>query len=108
MPAVVQKQQALEDILEVALYLEAESSEELAYRFLDALDATFAQLAAMPLIGHSLEFESEEAQGVRIWRVSDFEAWLVFYRPTASGIEVIRVLHGARNLPTLLTDTEWR
>jgi toxin ParE1/3/4 len=33
-----------------------------------------------------------------------FNAYLIFYRPVAGGIEVVRVLHGARDIPRILAE----
>jgi plasmid stabilization system protein ParE len=33
--------------------------------------------------------------------IHDFSKYLVFYRPTQSGIEVVRVLHASRDIETL-------
>lgn len=30
--------------------------------------------------------------------------YLVFYRPTIEGIEIVRVLHGARDIPSILAE----
>ncbi|MBI4604738.1 MAG: type II toxin-antitoxin system RelE/ParE family toxin [Planctomycetes bacterium] len=35
-----------------------------------------------------------------------FEQHLVFYRPVEDGIEVVRVLHGARDLRAILGEEE--
>ena len=35
-----------------------------------------------------------------------FENYLIFYRPRENGIELIRVLHGARDLATLFAEEE--
>jgi plasmid stabilization system protein ParE len=35
---------------------------------------------------------------LRIFSISGFEKILAFYRPTDQGIEVLRVVHGSRNL----------
>jgi toxin ParE1/3/4 len=40
--------------------------------------------------------------GLRSWAIRGFATFLVFYRPTQRGIEVIRVLHGARDLDAIL------
>jgi toxin ParE1/3/4 len=38
---------------------------------------------------------------MRVWRVEGFERYLIFYRPVATGVEVVRVLHAASDIPTL-------
>jgi toxin ParE1/3/4 len=40
--------------------------------------------------------------GVRLWRVRGFNSYLIVYRPTDTGIEVIRVLHAARDIEAIL------
>jgi len=34
---------------------------------------------------------------MRVFPVKSFENYLVFYRPIRDGIEVVRVIHGARD-----------
>ena len=38
-------------------------------------------------------------RGLRFWRVAPY---LVIYRQSEGGIEIVRVVHGARDLPALL------
>ncbi|NOT29065.1 MAG: type II toxin-antitoxin system RelE/ParE family toxin [Planctomycetes bacterium] len=63
-------------------------------------------LLESPLAGRLREFRSARAQGVRSWPVRDFPNYLILYRPVADDIEVIRFLHGARDLPLLLGEGE--
>ncbi len=77
-----------------------------AERFLLATQATFARLAAMPELGGTWEFEDPRLAGIRVWQVSGFEKHLVFYRPIQNGIEVVRVLHGARDIGAVFGQEE--
>ena len=77
-----------------------------AVRFLAAAEETFKQLLATPGLGRVREYLDPRLTGLRSWRVRGFENWLVFYRPTDDEIEVIRVLHGARDLVPLLSEDE--
>lgn len=43
---------------------------------------------------------------VRSRLIKDFENYLVFYRATESGIDVLRVLRGARDIDSILKDEE--
>jgi len=43
-------------------------------------------------------------RGVRRWRIQRFESYLVFYRDTGRAIEIIRVVHGARNIERLFEE----
>lgn len=67
-----------------------------ADRLLDEIDETCGSLAQMPSAGRLRE---ELAAGLRCLPVGNY---VVFYRPDDEGITVIRVLHGAGDLPQLL------
>jgi toxin ParE1/3/4 len=66
-------------------------------RFIAAVDQACALLADMPNLGPSCEFENPSVADVRFWPVTRFEHYLILYRPTASGIDVLRVIHGSRD-----------
>jgi toxin ParE1/3/4 len=89
------------DLDEQAAYLAGEASLETALRFYDAAAATFEAIARMPGIGQRHETSNLRLAGLRAWRVEGFENHLVFYRLTEAGVEVVRVLHGARDLSRL-------
>ena len=71
-------------------------------RFLTSSRAAMERLAEFPGIGRAREFKSPALAGIRSWRIPGFERYLVFYKEIADGVEVVRVVHGARDLPTLL------
>lgn len=45
-------------------------------------------------------------EGMRRFRVKGFENFLVFYLPGREGIDVVRVLHGARDIVSIFADEE--
>lgn len=98
---VVVRPKARVDIAEIADYI-AEENLEAAGRFLDELYQAFNALAKLPLMGSARRFRRERLKGLRLWPVPHFGKHLVVYRPLDAGIEVIRVLHGARNIEKLL------
>jgi toxin ParE1/3/4 len=55
-------------------------------------------LADAPTIGSSWETDNPKLTGLRVSAIRGFGKYLIFYRPIKNGIEVVRVLHGARNL----------
>jgi toxin ParE1/3/4 len=65
---------------------------------LAAADTTFQRLAAMPELGEGQEFGRKGLAGLRVWQVQGFENHLIFCRPVERGIEVLRVLHAARDV----------
>lgn len=93
---------AWQDITETAEYLEAESGIELAERFIDAVKKTAESLLKMPMIGSPCRFERLELRDCRALLVNDFERWLIFYLPVEGRVEIVRVLHGARDWRALL------
>jgi toxin ParE1/3/4 len=103
---VVRKPRARRDLLEHFVYIGENASVEEAERFLRAADAAFEQLAKRPAMGARRDYRNPRLTGLRMWPISGFEKYLVFYRPTDRGIDVIRVLHGARDLKRLFEEEE--
>ena len=86
--------QAEEDLFEIAVHI-AQENPEAAIRFLERIEQICAVIAASPEIGRLRE---ELAPNLRSFPVDQY---LIFYLPAKGGIEVARVLHGARDLPSL-------
>jgi toxin ParE1/3/4 len=89
------------DVLDIFAYLAKETSISTADGFLTNLQATLDQLATFPNIGARRTYENQMIKNVRIFPVKKFRHYLVFFRSTAEDIEVIRVVHGSRDLPAL-------
>jgi toxin ParE1/3/4 len=85
------------DVDAIADYI-AKDSVDAALRFYDAVRSDARKLAEMPGMGPTWDFESPAHADVRFWPVRGFPNHLIFYRPAPDGIEVIRVIHGARDL----------
>jgi toxin ParE1/3/4 len=96
------------DLIEEADFIEQVYGHEKADTFLDAAQKTFESLAAMPLMGSLRSHLAAEIPDLRQWRIKGFEDYLIFYRPLADGVEIIRILHGKRNIPTILEDEEFQ
>jgi toxin ParE1/3/4 len=90
------------DLDDQAAYLAREASLETAFRFYDAAAATFGNLSRMPGIGEQWDSPKPRLTGLRVFRVKGFERHLVFYRPVEGGIEILRVLHAARDIDSVL------
>lgn len=95
MPKILKKPKAEEDLLKIWEYI-AEDSPKRADQFLDKLGNTLKMLAQFPEIGRSRE---ELRQGVRSFAQAPY---VIFYKNLKNGIEVLRVLHGARDIAVLL------
>lgn len=95
------KPKADRDLDEHADYLAERATSEVALRFLDAARSAFALLATQPSIGWNARLRRSSLRSLRVFRVRGFEKMLILYRPLADGIDVLRVVHGSRNLQAL-------
>jgi len=94
--------QAWQDVLEIVEYIGADNAEA-ALRFVPALEATCAQLVALPGMGSARAFQRKDLKGVRVLPVSGFEHYLIFYTVAGKSIKVLRILHAARDFPTVFS-----
>src|SRR5262249_9113684 len=85
------------DVIEIYRYYARKAGFRLAKRFLTDAEATFTRLAGTPGIGTRYEHEHDALKGLRFFAVSHFRKYLVFYQHGGDGVDVIRVLHGARD-----------
>lgn len=93
---------AWRDLIQAAEYLEANADPGLAERLIDAFTDELGTLSKMPHIGTLCGFRSDEARNIRRWPITNFERWLIFYDPTGSRVEVVRLLHGAQDINSIL------
>ena len=70
----------------------AEDSERVADAFVDRIDEKLGILARQPKLGRTRD---ELMEGLRS---SPVKSYVIFYLPLPDGIEVVRVLHGARDI----------
>jgi len=101
---ITKKPQARRDLAEAADYI-ARDSLDAARRFLDAAEAAFELLAAMPEMGTRCNFRSPTASGIRMWSIRGFQNYIVFYRPLDDGVDVVRVIHGARDIQAIFNES---
>jgi len=94
---VILRPSAFDDLESISAYL-ARDSEETADRFLDACRSDSQNLADMPGMGTLRELNNLKAAGIRSWPVSRFRSYLIFYRPIEGGVEILQIMHGARNI----------
>lgn len=67
--------------------------------FIDLLHQKFQVLARSPNIGR---VRNEITEGLRSFPVGRY---VIFYRPAAAGIEIVRVLHGSRDLDAVFVES---
>lgn len=87
------------DLDEIADYFVQNASVDLGLRFLAEAHETLSLLAAQPDMGWPCRLRPPEFRSVRVFRVSGpFDRVLIFYRPAADRIDILRVLHGMQDL----------
>lgn len=87
---------AKEDLREIAEFIRQDSPDA-AKRVVRKLRESMAHLAGTPWMGHLREDLTDEP--IRFWPVYSY---LIIYRPETSPLQVLRVLHGARDVRTIL------
>jgi toxin ParE1/3/4 len=92
---------AKQDAREIDSYL-AERNPAAADRFSQNLEETVNRHAAVPTPGMPWLSEDPELADLRWTRVHGFENYLVFFCVRGGNLEVVRVLHGARDIGSIL------
>lgn len=86
------------DLIEIWLYIAERGSPRAADRFHDQLVARCERLALAPGVGRPrLEF------GLSV-RAYTFKTYVIVYRPSEQGVDIPRILHGARDVDRMPGD----
>ena len=97
MSKVLRRPQAEIDLMEIWIYI-AEDNQAAADAFLDSINEKCLALADSPLMGRTRD---ELLPGTRSFPTGNY---VIFYEPINGGIDVIRVLHGARDIQALILE----
>lgn len=89
---------ATEDLNQIWLYIALESNVEVADRFVDQIREKCLRISRAPT---GFRLRPELLPDVRSL---PFRNYIIFYIPIESGIEVFRVIHGARDIPQVILD----
>jgi len=92
------------DFAEQYVYFSENAGVEVADRFFAATRSTFDRLVEMPEIGRHPGFLNPQLSDIRVWQVKGFEKYLIFYRILHDEIEILRIIHGSRDIPTIFKD----
>jgi toxin ParE1/3/4 len=87
---------AADDLREIRRYTREHFGPQQAVRIRERFWAVFQTLARAPRIGHQAPDFDPPGKTFRYHPV--LGSFVIVYEPTADGIRVTRVLHGARNL----------
>ena len=91
---------AAADIDALWLYVAEHGGVDTADRLIDAIMDGIRLLADHPGMGRARD---ELAPGLRSLPTAEYPDYLIFYRRARGAIEIVRVLHGGRDLPSLFT-----
>ena len=98
MSTVVVRPRALDDLAEIWAYIarqSADDSPDQADAFIGLVDGKFQALSRRPGLGRR---RPELSPGIRSLA---FGRFVVFYLPLSHGIEIVRVLHGSRDIESI-------
>jgi toxin ParE1/3/4 len=95
--------QANADLREIGFWLRLDS-ESVGKKFVVAVRATADDLAAFPFGGTEVRFGDADIRSCRWASVRGFRNYLLIYRIVPNGIEVVRLIHGSRDLDALRAD----
>jgi toxin ParE1/3/4 len=90
------------DLENQAYFYATAATPELGHRFLLAAHETFSLLATQPNMGWHARLKVAELETMRVFRVKGFDRMLILYLPLLDGVEILRVVHGSRNLESFL------
>ena len=89
------------DIDDIARFI-ATDDLEAGKRFYDAVAHDLLQLADNPRMGARRRAGDPALRDLRSWPVSGYRNYLIFYLAGDPGIDVLRVMHGARDVERLM------
>jgi toxin ParE1/3/4 len=91
------------DVDAAAAYI-AQDNFDAGMRFYDAVERAMGEIAQHPTRWPRYELDRPRLVELRRRAVAGFGNYLIFYHVKADVIEVLRVLHGARDIPSILSD----
>jgi toxin ParE1/3/4 len=102
-PAVASRL-ALRDIDEASDDCLREAGVDVTLRFIAALERAFALIARQPRIGSPRLAADLQIPELRSWPLTGFP-YLILYIEHEDAVDIVRVLHGSRDIPaTLIAD----
>jgi toxin ParE1/3/4 len=91
--------QARIDLNQIADYLIAEAGVPTALKMIDKIETRIKRLRQWPLGGAMRDDYGDGLRGAFV------RPYVIIHKVTAEELRILRIVHGARDLPTLLRDT---
>jgi toxin ParE1/3/4 len=102
---VVQRARARADLLELVAWIAADNPAA-ALALHDAYEHSLDLLADNPQLGRLYAAADPRLAGMRVLPAHRFRKILIFYRPLPGAVEIVRILHGSRDIPAVLDEEE--
>ncbi|MXW46295.1 MAG: type II toxin-antitoxin system RelE/ParE family toxin [Gammaproteobacteria bacterium] len=99
------RERARRDIDEAIEHYLTEAGAKIANQFTDTLQATIQSVSSQPKAGSPRYAHELDMVGLRCRKVGKFP-YLIFYVERNTEIDVWRVLHGARDIPRWLRESD--
>ena len=97
MPEAIISPEALQDMEDIHDHIAMDNTEA-AGRVIQAFEEDISLLSSQPELGQL----KPRLRHLCLWVVTQFPNYLIFYRVRDGAVEVVRVLHGARDLASIL------
>ena len=98
---IIKRPIVVKDLIELATYI-ADGNIDVSDNFLLAAEKTFVRLGNFPRLGKSSKFTNPDLANIRQKAIKGSENYLIFYQLVEEGIEIVRVIHGSRNIENIL------
>ncbi|MDH4871545.1 type II toxin-antitoxin system RelE/ParE family toxin [Pseudomonas sp. BN515] len=102
---IIPRTRANQDIDDAIGYYLNEATEQAALGFIDALERAYKHISRRPESGSSRYAHELDLPGLRSWTLKRYP-YLVFYIEHEDHIDVWRVLHGMRDIPAWMQDSD--
>jgi len=73
-------------------------ADDVAGRFLDAIDESINFIGEFPALGNPWESTNPRHAGLRFRLVKGFEKYLLLYRQGHQHVHILRLVHGSQNI----------
>jgi toxin ParE1/3/4 len=103
-PRIVKWPRVAGDLIGHFAYI-AQDKFEPAERRLIVAEESFERIGRVPSIGTAWKSKRPQLRGIRFYPMpAPYRSYVIFYRQITDGVEIMAVLHGARDLKNALRD----
>jgi toxin ParE1/3/4 len=102
---IVPREQAHREVDDAVVYSLSEATEAVALGFIDALEQAYTHIGRYPATGSPRYAHALNLPGLRAWSLACYP-YLVFYVERPDHIDVWRVLHGQRDIPAWMQESD--